>query len=62
MEERVIESTETDQDEIIEIEEIAVEEEEELQVPFAVIQNILVFLVVNKCLKKVTQLSSEKNQ
>ena len=44
VEETVIESTETDQDEEIEVEEIEVEEVvEDVEVPFAVIENVPVF-------------------
>lgn len=44
VEETVIESTETDQDEIIEVEEVIVEEvEEEVSVPFAIIEDIPLF-------------------
>ena len=50
VEETVIESTETDQDEII-IEEIEVEDEfEDIDVPFAVIEDVPIFLVVNQLL------------
>lgn len=51
--ETVIESTETDQEEIIEIEEIEVEEEvEDVEVPFAIIENIPVFPGCEKVSKK----------
>ena len=44
MEETVIESTETDQEEEIEIEDLEIEEvEEDIEVPFAVIENVPVF-------------------
>jgi protein TonB len=53
VEETVIESTETDQEEIIEIEEIEVEEEvEDVEVPFAIIENIPVFPGCEKVSKK----------
>jgi protein TonB len=53
VEETVIESTETDQEEIIEIEEIEVEEEvEDVVVPFAIIENIPVFPGCEKVSKK----------
>jgi protein TonB len=53
VEETVIESTETDQEEIIEIEEIVVEEEvEDVEVPFAIIENIPVFPGCEKVSKK----------
>ena len=44
VEETVIESTETDQEEEIEIEDLEIEEvEEDIEVPFAVIENVPVF-------------------
>ena len=43
VEETVIESTETDQEEEIDIEDIEVEEFEDVEVPFAVIENVPVF-------------------
>jgi periplasmic protein TonB len=44
IEETVIESTETDEEEIIEIEDVEVEEvDEDIEVPFAVIENVPVF-------------------
>lgn len=44
IEETIIESTETDEDDIIEIDEVVVEEvEEDIEVPFAVIENVPVF-------------------
>jgi protein TonB len=53
VEETVIESTETDQEEIIEIEEIVVEEEvEDVEVLFAIIENIPVFPGCEKVSKK----------
>jgi protein TonB len=53
VEETVIESTETVQEEIIEIEEIEVEEEvEDVEVPFAIIENIPVFPGCEKVSKK----------
>lgn len=53
MEETIIESTETDQEEIIEVEEIEVEEDDDdIEVPFAIIEDIPVFRVVKKYLKK----------
>jgi protein TonB len=53
VEETVIESTETDQEEIIEIEEIEAEEEvEDVVVPFAIIENIPVFPGCEKVSKK----------
>jgi protein TonB len=53
VEETVIESTETDQEEIIEIEEIELEEEvEDVVVPFAIIENIPVFPGCEKVSKK----------
>ena len=43
-EETIIESTETDRDEIIEVEDVVIEEEEEIiDVPFAVIEDVPVF-------------------
>ena len=45
VEETIIESTETDRDEIIEVEDVVIEEEEEIiDVPFAVIEDVPVFL------------------
>ena len=43
IEETVIESTETDQEEEIDIEDIEVEEFEDVEVPFAVIENVPIF-------------------
>ena len=44
VEETIIESTETDRDEIIEVEDVVIEEEEEIiDVPFAVIEDVPVF-------------------
>jgi len=43
VEETVIESTETDQEEEIDIEDIEVEEYEDVEVPFAIIENVPVF-------------------
>ena len=45
VEETIIESTETDRDEIIEVEDVLIEEEEEeiIDVPFAVIEDVPVF-------------------
>ena len=43
VEETVIESTETDQEEEIDIDDIEVEEFEDVEVPFAVIENVPVF-------------------
>ena len=43
VEETVIESTETDQEEEIDIEDIEVEEFEDVEVPFAVIENVPIF-------------------
>ena len=44
VEETVIESTETDQEEIVEVEQVIIEEEDEdLEVPFAVIEDIPIF-------------------
>ena len=44
VEETVIESTETDQEEIIEIEEIEIEEEyEDIEVPFAIIEDVPIY-------------------
>ena len=44
VEETVIESTETDQEEIIEVEDVAIEDDfDEVDVPFAVIENVPVF-------------------
>jgi len=44
VEETVIESTETDQDEIVEIEEVEIEEEyEDVEVPFAVIEDVPIY-------------------
>lgn len=44
VEEIIIESTETDRDEIIEVEDVVIEEEEEIiDVPFAVIEDVPVF-------------------
>ena len=45
VEESIIESTETDRDEIIEVEDVTIEEEEEeiINVPFAVIEDVPVF-------------------
>jgi len=54
VEETVIESTETDQEEIVEIEEIVVEEEEEdVEVPFAIIEDIPIFPGCEKVSKKM---------
>ena len=50
----MIESTETDQEEIVEIEEIVVEEEEEdVEVPFAIIEDIPIFPGCEKVSKKM---------
>lgn len=44
VEETIIESTETDEDEIIEVENVAIEiEEDDIDVPFAVIEDVPVF-------------------
>lgn len=44
VEETVIESTETDQEEIIEVEDVAIEDDfDEVDVPFAVIEDVPVF-------------------
>ena len=43
VEETIIESTETDRDEIIEVEDVVIEEEEIIDVPFAVIEDVPVF-------------------
>jgi len=44
VEETVIESTETDEDEIVEVEEVEIEEEfEDVDVPFAVIEDVPIF-------------------
>ena len=44
VEETVIESTETDEDEIIEVEEVEIEEEfDDVDVPFAVIEDVPIF-------------------
>ncbi len=43
VEETIIESTETDRDEIIEVEDVTIEEEEIINVPFAVIEDVPVF-------------------
>ena len=44
VEETVIESTETDEEEIIEVEEVEIEEEiEDIDVPFAVIEDVPIF-------------------
>lgn len=43
VEESIIESTETDRDEIIEVEDVTIEEEEIINVPFAVIEDVPVF-------------------
>jgi protein TonB len=44
VEETIIESTETDRDEIIEVEDVVIEEEEEIiDVPFAVIEDVPIF-------------------
>jgi len=44
VEETVIESTETDQDEIVEIEEVEIEEEyDDVEVPFAVIEDVPIY-------------------
>ena len=44
VEETVIESTETDQEEIVEVEEVEIEEEfEDVDVPFAVIEDVPIF-------------------
>ena len=49
VEETVIEFTETNEDEIIEVENIATEvEEEDIDVPFAVIEDVPVFQAVKK--------------
>lgn len=61
MEETVIESTETDQEEIIKVEEIEVEEDDvDIEVPFAIIEDILVFPGCEKVSKKATRLFSGK--
>ena len=52
MEETVIESTETDQDEIIEVEEIEVKEDDDIEVPFANIEDIPIFPGCEKVSKK----------
>ena len=51
VEETVIESTETDQEEIIEVEEIEVEDDD-IEVPFAVIEDIPIFPGCEKVSKK----------
>ena len=43
VEETVIESTETDEDEIIEVEEVEIEEFDDVDVPFAVIEDVPIF-------------------
>ena len=43
VEETIIESTETDRDEIIEVEDVVIEEEEIIDVPFAVIEDVPIF-------------------
>lgn len=43
VEETIIESTETDRDEIIEVEDVVIEEEEIIDVPFSVIEDVPVF-------------------
>jgi protein TonB len=52
VEETIIESTETDQEEIIEVEEIEVEEDDDIEVPFAIIEDIPVFPGCEKVSKK----------
>ena len=53
VEETVIESTETDQEEIIEVEEIEVEEDDDdIEVPFAIIEDIPIFPGCEKVSKK----------
>ena len=64
VEETIIESTETDQEEIIEVVEIEVEEDDDdIEVPFAIIEDIPVFPGCEKVSKKkATRLFSGKNQ
>ena len=53
VEETIIESTETDQEEIIEVEEIEVEEDDDnIEVPFAIIEDIPIFPGCEKVSKK----------
>ena len=53
VEETIIESTETDQEEIIEVEEIEVEEDDDdIEAPFAIIEDIPVFPGCEKVSKK----------
>lgn len=53
VEETIIESTETDQEEIIEVEEIEVEDDDDdIEVPFAIIEDIPVFPGCEKVSKK----------
>ena len=43
VEETVIESTETSNDEIIEVDDVDIEEEEDINVPFAIIEDVPIF-------------------
>ena len=53
VEETIIESTETDQEEIIEVEEIeVVEDDDDIEVPFAIIEDIPIFPGCEKVSKK----------
>lgn len=53
VEETIIESTETDEDEIIEVENVAIEiEEDDIDVPFAIIEDIPVFSGCEKVKKE----------
>jgi protein TonB len=55
VEETVIESTETNEDEIVEVENIATEEEEDINIPFAIIEDVPIFPGCEKVKKSTTK-------
>ena len=61
--ETIIESTETDRDEIIKVEDVVIEEEEEIiDVPFAVIEDVPVFPGCENVKRPIEELFSRANE